>query len=104
MDDSNSATIFQKSVPKIFTIYLLQFITNLKWSNSCKSLAKPNQIKNLIITSALKQQEEKDPNDVIMRHVEPDDNRDANYTSTGTSETESTGPNQNNYQHISIAS
>lgn len=54
--------------------------------------------------SALKQQEGKAPNDVIMRHVEPDDNRDANYTSTGILETESTGPNQINYQHISIAS
>ncbi len=30
--------------------------------------------------SAPKQQEGKDPNDVIMRHVEPDDNRLANYT------------------------
>lgn len=39
-----------------------------------------NQIKNLIIMRALKQQEGKDHNDVIMRTVVPDDSTVAIYT------------------------
>lgn len=55
-----------------------------------------NQIKNLISMSAPKQQEGKDPDDAITRHVEPDDNRVCKlHPSTGTPGTDSTEPNQN---------
>ncbi len=74
------------------TIHIELIVLQMKMGQFQKRFGKKN-----LSMSAPKQQEGKDPNDVIMRHdyVEPDDNSCKLHPSTWTTGTESTEIHQN---------